>query len=316
MSDKQVVNNLSLDESNGATPSERLIGWFFPPNLLLALSCVVAAAVFLPKTTRLLPDLRRSSQYRLKTAQIEITPPPHWVPHDLVEQITKKAGLPDELSLLDADVTQRLAAAFERHPWVKGHVRVQTSVPARVQVDMEYREPAAMVRVSSGAKSGLFPIDADAIVLPSTDFSPAEVAKYPVIENVATTPRGPAGTAWDDVGVLGAARLAVWLKPNWKEFGLKSIRVPARSPSKVAGNELSYQLNTPGGSRIIWGRPPGSRHPGEVPAEKKIERMKYYLRHHGPFDSKHGPCEFDITNWRDISRKPIADKAASTRHRS
>ncbi|HLQ43243.1 MAG TPA: hypothetical protein VK137_00825, partial [Planctomycetaceae bacterium] len=93
------------------------------------------------------------------------------------------------------------------------------------------------------------------------------------------------------------------------------IRVPARSPSKVAGNELSYQLSTLGGSRIIWGRPPGSRHPGELPAEKKIERMKYYLRHHGPFDSKHGPCEFDITNWRDISRKPIADKAASTRHR-
>jgi len=41
---------------------------------------------------------------------------------------------------------------------VKGNVRVQTSVPARVQVDMEYREPAAMVRVSGGAKSGLFPI--------------------------------------------------------------------------------------------------------------------------------------------------------------
>lgn len=312
MSDER-QSHTELGESNGATLAERLIGWIFQPNLLLGLSCLVAAAVFLPKTARLLPDLRQSSQYRLETSRIEITPPPHWVPHDLVEQIKKKARLPDELSLLDQDIAQRIAVAFERHPWVKGHVQVRTSVPARMQIDVEYREPVAMVRVMNGAKSGLFPIDAEATVLPSADFSPAEIAKYPVIENVSLPPRGPAGTTWEDVRLLGAARLAVVLKPHWNEFGLKSIRVPVRAETKR--DELSFQLGTSGGSRIIWGRPPGSRHPGELPAEKKIERMKYYLRHHGPFDSTHGPCEFDITHWRDISRKPIAEKAASTRRR-
>ena len=313
MSDEQQSHRSDFGESNGATLSERLIGWIFQPNLLLGASCLVAAAVFLPKTTRLLPDLRQDFQYRLLTSRIEITPPPHWVPHDLVEQIKKKAGLPDELSLLDKDITQRVAAAFERHPWVRGRVQVRTSVPARMRIDIEYREPVAMVCVTNGAKSGLFPIDAEATVLPSSDFSPAEVAKYPVIENVVSPPRVSAGMMWDDVRLQGAARLAVLLKPHWTEFGLKSIRVPARPEAKR--DDLSYQLGTAGGSRIIWGRAPGSRHPGELTAEKKIERMKFYLRHHGPFDSTHGPCEFDITHWRDISRKQIAEKAATTRRR-
>ena len=315
MSDEELLNHFETSETKDGT-SAGLIGWLMQPNLLLALSCLVAVAVFLPKSARLLPDLRLSSQYRFQTSQIEITRPPHWVPHDVVEQVVKRAGLPLEMSLLDADITQRIAAAFERHPWIKGSVRVRTTIPARVEVDVEYREPVAMVSVSNGPKSGLFPIDADAVVLPGADFPPAEIAKYPVIENLTAGPRGRSGMEWGDARVLGAARLAVLLKPNWKEFGLKSIRVPSASESKVAAEDLSYQLLTVGGSRIVWGRTSGSRHPGELPAEKKLDRMKFYRRHHGSFDSTHGPCVFDITHWRDISRKPIADRIPSSRHRT
>ena len=295
-----------------ATPTEQLLSWLFQPNLLLALSCVIAAWVFIPKLGVRFPDLHDNQQYRLQTAQIEITPPPRWVPTDLAEQVARRAGLPDELSLLEKDITRRVAEAFERHPWVKGRVRVSTSVPARMRVELEYREPVAMVRVASAA--GLFPIDAEATLLPSADFAPAEIAKYPVIENISTPPVGSAGTVWKDVGVLGAARLAVELKPFWEQFGFQSILAPANSDRKLAWDDLNLQLSTRGGSRVIWGRPPGAKHPGELPADKKIERIKFYLRHHGPFDSStHGPFEYDITRWTDISRKPIADRGSSQR---
>ncbi len=317
MTDEELLNHFETSESKDES-SPGLIGWLLSPNLLLALSCLFAAAVFFPKTSWMLPDLRQSGQYRFETSKIVITPPPHWVPHDVVEQVVKRAGLPAEMSLLDDDVTRRIATAFERFAWIKGTVRVRTSIPARVEVDLEYREPVAMVSVSNGSKSGLFPIDADAVILPGADFPPAEVMKYPVIENVSARPLGRAGTEWSDARILGAARLAVLLKPNWKEFGLKAVRVPSitESMSAAAVDELSYQLLTTGGSRIVWGRAPGSRHPGELPAEKKIDRMKFYRRHHGSFDSTHGPCEFDITHWRDISRKPIADRviAGDRRH--
>ncbi|TXT30869.1 MAG: hypothetical protein FD138_2246 [Planctomycetota bacterium] len=261
-----------------------------------------------------LPDLRNDRQYRLATSDIEITQPPHWVPHDLAAQATRRAGLPTELSLLDSDVTRRVAAAFEGHPWVKGKVRVTTSVPARMSVSLEYREPVAMVRVTQAGKSGLFPIDADGTLLPSADFAPAEIAKYPVIENVSKPPAGAEGTVWKDAGVFGAARLAAELKPHWESFGFQSILVPTNSDRKLAWDDLSFQFGTRGGSRVIWGRPPGAKHPGELPADKKIERIKFYLRHHGPFDSTtHGPFEYDITRWTDISRKPIADRGSSQR---
>jgi hypothetical protein len=294
-----------------ATPTEQLTSWLLSPNLLLALSCLVAAWVFLPKLDLRVPKLQNDQQYRLLTSQIEITPPPHWVPHDLAEQVARRAGLPGEISLLDKDITRRVAAAFERHPWVKGRVRVSTSVPARMRVELEYREPVAMVRVTSPA--GLLPIDAEATLLPSSDFAPSEIAKYPLIESVASAPRSAEGSVWNDDRVLAASRLAVLLKPYWQQFGLQSIRVPEKPGQQLAWDEWNLQLVTRGGSRVIWGRAPGAKQPGELTAEKKIERIKFYLKHHGPFDAAHGPYEYDITQWRDISRKPIADRGDTQR---
>lgn len=296
------------------TAIEQLLDWLMQPTVLLLLSCSVAAWVFVPKMRVQLPDLRNERQYCLATSQIEVTPPPHWVPHYLAAQAARRAGLPDNLSLLDPDIAQRVAAAFEQHPWVKGRVQVSTSVPARMRVSLEYREPVAMVRVSQAGKSGLFPIDADATLLPSADFAPAEIAKYPLIENVSAPPDSPEGSTWKNAAVFGAARLAKELKPHWESFGFQSILVPTNSDRKRAWEELTLQLSTRGGSRVIWGRPPGAKHPGELPADKKVERIKFYLSHHGPFDSAtHGPFEYDITRWTDISRKPIADRGSSQR---
>ena len=296
------------------TAIEQLLDWLMQPTVLLLLSCSVAAWVFVPKLGVRLPDLRNERQYRLATSQIEVTPPPHWVPHDLAAQVARRAGLPDNLSLLDPDIARRVATAFEQHPWVKGRVQVSTSVPARMRVSLEYREPVAMVRVTQAGKSGLFPIDADATLLPSADFTPAEIAKYPLIENVSAPPDSAEGSTWKNAAVFGAARLAKELKPHWESFGFQSILVPTNSDRKRAWEELTLQLSTRGGSRVIWGRPPGAKHPGELPADKKVERIKFYLSHHGPFDSAtHGPFEYDITRWTDISRKPIADRGSSQR---
>ncbi|MFM9960939.1 MAG: cell division protein FtsQ/DivIB [Planctomycetaceae bacterium] len=299
-----------LPDESDSSPQQPA-SWLSWPNLLLALSCGVAAWIFLPKLGLRFPDLGNDQQYRLRTSQIEISSPPHWVPHDLAEQVAQRSGLPDEISLLDKETSRRVAEAFERHPWVKGRVRVSVSVPARMRVELEYREPVAMVRVAS--VNGLFPIDSEATLLPSADFPPAEIAKYPLIDNVATAPSGAEGTVWQDDAVIAAARLAVLLKPNWQSFGLQSIRVPVNSVNPRAWDDLSLQLATRGGSRVIWGRAPGAKHPGELPADKKIERIKFYLKNHGPFDTAHGPCEYDITQWREIMRKPLADQGDSQR---
>lgn len=307
---------MSLEQSfqdDDALPTswpERLLDGIFQPNILLAAAVAVAAFVFLPKLNRVLPDLRNSDQYRLPSSRIEITPPPVWVPANLVEQVIRQANFPKELSLLDDVVVQKVARAFEQHPWIKGGVKIRTSVPARMFVEAEYREPVAMVRVPNG----LFPIDGDAVLLPSKDFTDAQTRAYPVIEGITSMPRQSAGHAWGDASVLGGARLCVLLKPHWQAFGFQSVKaLPLAAAEAMSSDGLNFQLCTLGGSRVIWGRSPDSRHPGELPAEKKIDRIKFYLSHHGPFDSPHGPYEFDITQWKEISRIPIVGAAHEPR---
>jgi hypothetical protein len=307
MSADQPPDDFELAARRSATPLGRLLDCLFHPNFLLAVSCVVAAFVFLPKLGLRWPELPRNAEYRLRTSNIEITAPPHWIPHDLVEQVARRSELPDELSVLDRSLARRLAESFERHPWVKKCRKVSVSVPARIQVELEYREPVAIVNVVHATKTAMFAIDAEATLLPTADFSPAEIANYPAIVNVSERPAQTDGLIWKNPSVLAAARLAALLKPHWKEFGFQAIRVPAAVERDASDDDVPLQIVTRGGSRVIWGRPPGANHPGELLAEKKIERIKFYLKHHGPFDAPHGPYEYDITRWKDISRRRIAD---------
>jgi hypothetical protein len=266
---------------------------------VLGIALVVAAAIVGPEIRKRLPDLAERPEYRLAAVKIEITQPPHWVPHDLVEQVVQHAALPAELSLLDDDLTRQVAEAFQFHPWVEEVVSVKKSVPAKIEVQLRYRCPVAMVQM----QQGMYPVDGAGILLPPADFRIADTRKYPVILNVRSTPQGPAGTPWGDPVVLGGARLAAELAPYWKKLGVTSISCE-RSPTGKTADEW-YTLISTGGSRIIWGRAPGVDHPGELSVEQKIGRLKKYVADFGNFDQPHGPYEIDIRHWREISRRPL-----------
>ncbi len=283
----------------------------FRPRLLLVLSIAVTTTVFGTRIRNWLPDLSQRDEYRVRTAEITITRRPHWIPHDLVAQVIERSKLPAEMSLLDDSLTQKVAEAFRRHPWVTA-VRVRKSVPGRVEVELTYRQPVAMVQV----KSGLYPVDAEGVLLPPGDFAAAEVRQYPVIVNIQSTPQGPAGTEWGDVAVVGAARLAAVLAPHWKKFRLAAIHVPRRTKADISIEELVFELLCSGGSRIVWGRAPQSGHPGELSAEQKIGRLKEYLGRYGDFDQPHGPYEIDIRHWQEISRRPLKELSALSFQRS
>ena len=279
-----------------------LTRYLFRPKTLLLLAIVVSLTAVLPMIARVLPNLSSRPEYQVRTSNIEISDPPPWVPSDLVKQVVKRAGLPDEVSLLDEELTQEVAEAFRHHPWVADVIRVEKSVPSRIRVELSYRRPVAMVQV----KQGMYPIDPDGILLPPADFSVSDTELYPVIRNISSTPQGPAGTRWGEIGAVGAARLADVLGPYWERFGLAAIHVPRRIQAEVTLDEIHFSLITKGGSRIIWGRAPGVDHPGELSVEQKIGRLEQYLADFGVFDHPHGPYEIDIRHWKEISRRPLS----------
>lgn len=281
------------------------------PRFILLVVGGIAAAVFLPGVWRSLPDPGERREYRLRTDRMEIAPPPRDVPPDIVRQVIRRANLPADVSLLDDDLTRRIAEAFSAHPWVAEVVSVQKSFPPRISVELKYRVPVAMVEVSGG----MYPVDANAVLLPPEDFSLADTRRYPVIRGIASRPAGPAGARWGDPVVSAAGKLAEKLKPVWRDLQLSAIR-PFKSPSPAdAGDDPQFELTTRGGSRILWGRAPGSDHPGELTAEQKIGRLKKYAADFGGFDRPHGPYEIDIRHWQEITRRPISLRPTPTSRR-
>jgi len=277
---------------------ERMLGLIFQPKLMLIAALAGAAFVLAPAANKFVPNLSDRSEYRLRTAEIVIPEAPRWIPHNLVEQVIRKANLPDEVSVLEPDLGKRIAEAFEQHAWVTKPVRVEVTVPARIEVSFEYREPVAMVQISDG----YYPIDFDGILLPPRDFPPSELDHYPRISGMGTTPLNGVGSSWGDARVIGAARLAAVLAPYWTEWELETIHVPKRLEANQKYEDLEFTVTTISGSRILWGRPPGHGHPLEITEEQKIGRLQDFLARSKSFD---GPWEVNINHLMEISYRAL-----------
>jgi hypothetical protein len=298
-------SKISVPEEKPAAPSSEglrsLRRQLYRPMTLITAAAIVAAALGWPMLRPLLPDLDGRSEYRLHSAQIHITQPPHWVPHNLVEQVVAQAGLPEQLSLLDENLARDLAMAFALHPWVEEVVSVKKSFQA-VDVKLNYRRPVAMVHV----KQGLYPIDVHGVLLPPHDFSASNAKIFPQITKVLSTPQGPAGSDWGDPVVLEAARLAAEIAPYWKKLQLAEIVCPRTPQVSDDLNSGVYTLTTIGGSEIVWGHPPGADHPGEPTTSQKIERLENYATKFGGLDQSQQRFRIDIRHWRDIRKSPIS----------
>ncbi len=87
--------------------------------------------------------------YSVKLENIEITPQPKWIHTDLKAEVFRANRL-SQLSLLEPTATATIAHAFEADLRIKttNHVRKLSS--GKVQVDVTYRHPVAMVLQESG----------------------------------------------------------------------------------------------------------------------------------------------------------------------
>lgn len=282
----------------------------FRPVRLAKFACLIGLSVFLPYLIQRLPNLAGRPEYRLDARKIRVIPEPQRpVPVELLEQIRRQNHLPRELSLLDPNLCQTLAEAFEKHPWVARVISVKQSFPADVVVEVEFRQAVAMVQV----KGGRIPIDGAGTILPSEDFAVSDVARYPTIRLAGGGNMAREGGRITEPGLIGAARAAEILAPKWSQLGLDAIELPRNRDSSIAAADIVLNLHSKTGSVIIWGRAPGTNHPGELTAPQKLARLEKYLSEFGGFDRPTGPYEIDIRHWQEITRRPVDRGTASTK---
>lgn len=276
--------------------------WLFQPSRLLRVAIVAGIAVLAPWLYRQLPPLSARNEYRLTLDKIVIDPAPVApIPADLFAQVQKRADLPEKLSALDGQLPQRLADAFALHPWIARVVEVRNEFPAAVKVKVEYRQPVALVQVPHG----YYAVDGAGILLPPQDFSSVEAKDYLVIRGITSAPQNGAGHRWDDPAVTAAAKLAELLLSKGKALQLASIIAPREVPANGDLDAMQFELLTTNGTRILWGRAPGSQHPGELTPTQKLGRLNKYLAEFGSFDRPSGPYEIDIRRWQEITRRPL-----------
>jgi len=261
--------------------------------------------VMTPWFLRQLPDLQSRPEYRMPFTAIELSPEPSGaIPVDLVAQVQRQRDFSETGSILDRTLAKRLAAEFRQHAWIESVREVRMTYPPRIVVEVTYRRPVALV----SSKTGFYPIDPEGVLLPPADFSPRDVERYPVVRNVRSVPAGPAGIAWGDPVVFASARLADTLFRDWPELQLEAIIAPKPMQADVNPADLTFDLAAKGGSKIVWGRAPGSGHPGELTAVQKIGRLHKYLGEFGGFGEPRGPYEIDIRHWQEITRRPLNPK--------
>ena len=255
-----------------------------------------------------------SGDYIVAADDLEITPLPPWirtkVANQVFEILTASGG---QMSIMDDNVTERVAQAFSLHPWVESVVRVSKHHPALINVELEYRKPVCMVMVrgSGSDKNGLYPVDVHGILLPGIDdFTQVEASQYPCLDPVEqlTAPTVALGEHWGDERVVGAAEIAGAFGPDWQKLQLKRIAPETAQRSAYPG-VFSYVLFTRGGTKIIWGRPPGSELPSEARAADKIAWLKEFVEVRGSLDGSEHRMLLDVRNRKGLEeRERLAKK--------
>ena len=150
--------------------------------------------------------------------------------------------------------------------------------PARLVVDLEYRQPVAWMEVPGSKptdEGGVIPIDGSGCVLPSRDFAKSDLQDYLRISIKDARPYGLAGTAWGDSRVLGAAKIALLLRGVWRPLKLYRIQLTTDLNPEVARiqGEPIYELETVAHHYIVWGNAPGAERPNEPAASVKLSRL-------------------------------------------
>ncbi|WP_437191439.1 cell division protein FtsQ/DivIB [Planctomicrobium sp. SH527] len=287
----------------------RPAAWWRQPGIWICVAFIVVTvtlSIWLPMS---LPKLSEQKEYQFQLEDTVLNSPNNWVPSNLLKQIQAESGLPDTVSLLDPDLCEKIAIAWEKNPWIKKVNSVQITRDSRLQVDAVYRVPAAFVEVPRG----VYPVDTEGVLLPPADFNVTDTSRLPHIRRVKSLPQGGMGHDWGDPVVTSGAQLATYLAPEsdlekyWNRFGFAALIAPDVDPATAKPEQLVFEIETIGGSRITWGRPPGADEL-EPSFNTKLSRLQDYVTRFGGLDNSNGPQRIDIRMPDGISLHPLLDR--------
>lgn len=212
--------------------------------------------------------------YSLELNQVALTPQPDYIQTEVAKWVFDATDL-KSLSLMDVQATAQIANAFATSPWVENVLRVQKTSDGRVDIQVIYRRPVAMVEVISDHPEveGLsyFPVDAKGTLLPTEDFSQANTKEYIHLVIKDSYPISDTGSSYGDTRVSDAAGLAGILHPLRDRLPISEISVVPRAPHEEG--PVTLVLKFANERSVVWGRAPGKELAGEPSAKEKLQTL-------------------------------------------
>jgi hypothetical protein len=231
--------------------------------------------------------LHAQPRYQVRFDQIELVPPPpaffRGGPARFLERVRAGEARPEALetlSLLDVD-RERIENVFKRSPWVEAVEGVEFP-PRSLVVRLAYKEPTAVVPISSGEKVYL---DRNGRILPFEDVDADRLGRTIQIRAAGVVSPSPdrQGLDWKtetpdrpklaaiDRYVLQAAKLVGFLltpERRREAEAAPGLVIDLIIPSTDL-NEHQLYVRKEGPVLILWGAAPGDEQPGEPSAEEK-----------------------------------------------
>ena len=234
--------------------------------------------------------------YAVKLENLVTTPQPTWIRSTKVRDEVFNAGGLGQLSLLDPQASATIAHAFESHSWVQRTTYVKKNADGKVNVDLIYRRPIAMIHYKSSdlspnsvqVKEGYFPVDEEGVVLPMVDFDQSQVPNYFLVYLEGATPPSDVGMPFSDLRIRQALVLCRYLESIRVEMRLQAIYI-VRDIHLGDLNPWGLCIQTSDKRRIIWGHAPGAESPNEPLAQEKLAALTQWRA-----DTR-GTIEIDLT---------------------
>jgi len=307
-------------ENGEAAKAGKFSVWRLMKGVLVALVTAAIGCGLLYTLDIFHEDIRSAPGYVMTSESLRLVKYPRWMTPAILAELDVSLldpAFPQRFSLLDDDVCGRIAAAYEKCPWiekveriVKHDPRVDPNRPP-LEVTLRFRRPLAFIQ----ERDGFVLMDEHGMRLPGVYAEPRLGAeKFLVVTGIASSPPEP-GQEWKEPVVAAALQVASALEDRRETFRLATIDMSnfggCRDP-----RDTEIAVWTASDTRIKWGRAPSARAVilQEKTPDEKVAYLDYvYKTLKGQVDGQ--LSYIDIPN-EAIRRRTATTDVATTRVRS
>lgn len=307
-------------ETGDAPKAARFSIWRLLKGALVALVTAAVGCGLLYTLDIFHEDIRAAPGYVMTSDSLRLVTYPRWMTPAILAELDVgllDPSFPQRFSLLDTDVCPKIAAAYEKCPWiekveriVKHDPRVDPKRPP-LEVFLRFRRPLAFVQ----QRDGFILMDEHAMRLPGVYAEPRLGAeRYLVVTGISASPP-EAGQEWNEPAVQAALKVAAAVGDRREAFRLATVDM-SNFGGRRDPRDTEIAIWTASDTRIKWGRAPSAEAVvlQEKTPDEKVAYLDYvYKTLKGQVDGQ--LSYIDIPN-EAIRRRSATTDVATTRVRS